>query len=64
MRERVLFPLEFKAEIHTAPTIFTSQRMEKWELSSQIKFSPMWGEQFNFKVDKLDLCKHKGWGKM
>lgn len=31
---------ESKAEIDTAQALLNGERMEKWELSSQIKFSP------------------------
>lgn len=48
-RGRVLFPFglehvnkETKVEINTAHALFSGQRMERLELSSQIKFSPTW----------------------
>ena len=40
---------EAEAEINAAQAVFSGQRLEKRELSSQINFSPMWGEGFNFK---------------
>lgn len=36
-------------EMHTAQALFSGQRLEKEELNTQINFSPIWGERFNFK---------------
>lgn len=46
------FPLRLEAEIHTAQALFSGQRMEKWERSSQINFTPMWEEGFTFKEQR------------
>lgn len=39
---------ETQAEINIAQALFSGQRMEKQELSSQINFWPTWREGFDF----------------
>ena len=41
---------ETETETDAAQALFGDQRMKKWELSSQINFSPTWWEGFNFRV--------------
>lgn len=36
-----------EAGIDAAQALFSGQKMEKWELRSQINFSPAWQEEFN-----------------
>ena len=53
---RVLLPFKFmllnhesKGKIHATQALFDDQRMEKWELNSQINFWTMRQEKFDFK---------------
>lgn len=39
-----------KAETEAVQALFNGQRMEKWELCSQMNFSHSWQEGFDFRV--------------